>query len=233
MTYGRPTMTSGPFDVLPPLAIDDEYLDGEGGQPQGIPSRMNLFVYSVQLFDIMDDILSNFYSHQGGVVLDGRWQLDLDISEALSYILGVDARMNEWKESIPDFLQPGTNIKYHAEVWYHDVVLQSSILRNRYDWAFAEAGQRLMIDRFLNTKILLFRPILIAAMMRDYSGRPRSAETTDTSLHDSAVSWICDLCVESAQALLDSLFSHLHDKYRSHVWHGVYCKFSFVSVSLG
>jgi len=134
MTYGRPTVTSGPSDVLLPLIIDDEYLlqDGEGIQPPEIPSRMNLFVYTIQLFDIMDDILNTFYSHHGDAFLDGRWQLDLEISEALTDVFRIDARMNEWKESIPDFLQPQVNVKYHSEPWYDYVVLQSNILRNRY-----------------------------------------------------------------------------------------------------
>jgi hypothetical protein len=64
MTFGRPTMISKQWNVQAPAMIDDEYLlmDGEGFQPTDVPSRMGLFVYSSKLFEILDEILSTFYT---------------------------------------------------------------------------------------------------------------------------------------------------------------------------
>ncbi|EDO00513.1 hypothetical protein SS1G_14383 [Sclerotinia sclerotiorum 1980 UF-70] len=69
MTFGRPTMIrTGSWDVPEPAIIDDQYLssDSQGVQQSGLHSRMYLFVYSLRLFDIMDEILSEFYVLQGG-----------------------------------------------------------------------------------------------------------------------------------------------------------------------
>lgn len=68
MASGRSPMLQGPWNVQLPSIIDDEYLleEGTGFQPADIPSRMNLFVYSLQLFDIMEEILSTFYINSSG-----------------------------------------------------------------------------------------------------------------------------------------------------------------------
>jgi hypothetical protein len=63
-TFGRPVTLSRFWSVKPPQAIDDEFLQhiGEGCQPPGLHSKMDGFVYSISLFDILDNVLSTMYS---------------------------------------------------------------------------------------------------------------------------------------------------------------------------
>jgi hypothetical protein len=69
LTFSRPGTISCRHNVPIPQLIDDEYLstvDGqEGSQPDHLPSRMGLFVGSVQLFEIMEKVLAVFYDPQG------------------------------------------------------------------------------------------------------------------------------------------------------------------------
>ncbi|KAK2688920.1 hypothetical protein QWA68_012498 [Fusarium oxysporum] len=64
-TFGRPVLHCRPHTVPLPEPIDDEYLSevDEGCQPEDSPSRITFFVYNMKLFEILDDILSKFYSH--------------------------------------------------------------------------------------------------------------------------------------------------------------------------
>jgi hypothetical protein len=108
MTFGRPTMISKQWNVQAPAMIDDEYLlmDGEGFQPTDVPSRMGLFVYSSKLFEILDEILSTFYTED--VV---KWSSKQDDSETRSQrmlmdVLGFNRRLDKFIASIPKYLQP-------------------------------------------------------------------------------------------------------------------------------
>jgi hypothetical protein len=51
---------------MPPKAIDDEFLQcaGEGSQPLGLPSYVEGFLYSLGLFEILDDVLAVSHDSQ-------------------------------------------------------------------------------------------------------------------------------------------------------------------------
>lgn len=58
MTYGRPSMISGPSTISLPEPIDDVYLSTEadqpyGAQPEGVPSKMACFVLGLRLSNII------------------------------------------------------------------------------------------------------------------------------------------------------------------------------------
>ncbi|OBT71290.1 hypothetical protein VF21_10627 [Pseudogymnoascus sp. 05NY08] len=63
-TFGRPTLLSRNWSVPRPLAIDDEFSSDTGSvvQPAGVPSQFDCFVYSIDFFDILSDVLDVFYT---------------------------------------------------------------------------------------------------------------------------------------------------------------------------
>lgn len=142
MTFGRPTMvTTGSWDVQEPTIIDDQYLstNGQGVQPPGLRSRMTLFVYSIRLFDIMDEILSEFYAHQGeksGSNSNSPKSFDSWSVRDLASILTINAKLDDFRESVPQIFKditqgsytPGTNPFAPHEL---HLMLQSKILRSR------------------------------------------------------------------------------------------------------
>lgn len=86
-----------------PSLIDDEYLrtDGDGAQPKGSNSRMGLFVYSCKLFEILDDILSTFYSVDASADPVSQSRLQDMVSEVLSF----NRRLDNFIISLPGYLK--------------------------------------------------------------------------------------------------------------------------------
>lgn len=103
MTFGRPTMVNRSYGTPMPSLIDDEYLrtDGDGVQPKGANSRMGLFVYSCKLFEILDDILSTFYSADTSADHVSESRLQDMVSEVLSF----NRRLDNFITSLPDYLK--------------------------------------------------------------------------------------------------------------------------------
>ena len=103
MTFGRPVMVSKSYSTPVPSLIDDEYLrmEGDGTQPQNIPSRMGLFVSSCRLFEILSDILSLFYADSQSTPLES----ELCVQQMVLDLLGFNRRLDSFITSIPDYLK--------------------------------------------------------------------------------------------------------------------------------
>lgn len=67
MAYGRPFMIPVTQDLNLPQVIDDElltsYPDTPAEQPHDKPSHMSFFVHTLQLYEIMGEILTTLYSN--------------------------------------------------------------------------------------------------------------------------------------------------------------------------
>lgn len=93
--------------TIRPKAIDDEFLQsaGEGSQPLGLPSYVEGFVYSLGLFDILDDVLAVTHTLQedenAGEYKDRGRQSVLRLVDTLS----LNSRLEDLVESMPDRLK--------------------------------------------------------------------------------------------------------------------------------
>jgi hypothetical protein len=133
MTFGRPTMVLGTWDVIAPSMIDDEYLtqNGDGVQPPDLPSRMGLFVYSLQLFEIMDEVLSSFYIRDSGrTSLNNRFSQSWSPEELLK-VLNISSKLDRFGDSLPDFLRPEFGSITENEPQYNHLMLQAKVLHCR------------------------------------------------------------------------------------------------------
>ncbi|KAM3079687.1 hypothetical protein ACMFMG_006099 [Clarireedia jacksonii] len=215
MTFGRPTMIrAGSWNTLVPAMIDDEHLlvVGEGTQPSGSLSRMCLFIYSLQLFEIMDEILSSFYiqdstrkGKQIGKNTDGRWSID-DLSD----VLIINTKLDRFKSALPPFLQADDQ---HRTSRMHST-LQAKVLQSR----------------FLYVRMMLLRPVLLASVA---NGRTeKQPANPEICLDNSLAKEICTLCIKTAQVLLETLYDNLDANYRSPGWHIVYFAFTGAMILL-
>ncbi|EXJ80121.1 hypothetical protein A1O1_08263 [Capronia coronata CBS 617.96] len=114
MTYGRPPMISATLAaVVPrPLPIDEELLPQEEDQPAPDPtgpSILDFFVQTLELYEILFDVLVGFYSSSSGVDLsvDDIWARHLGPSaiSSNSSILHVERRLIKWEAQLPPHLR--------------------------------------------------------------------------------------------------------------------------------
>ncbi|KAK1239806.1 hypothetical protein MKX08_007248 [Trichoderma sp. CBMAI-0020] len=200
MTFGRPTMVNRSYSTPMPSLIDDEYLrtDGDGIQPDGTNSRMGLFVYSCKLFEILDDILSTFYSVSASVDSVSESRLQDMVSEVLSF----NRRLDNFITSLPDYLKTAQS----SQVF----------MTERNSWKNLQ--QQVLYCRFLYTKLLSLRPLLLLATKRG----PKVAVVASTEenlslLDDHITNRYCDLCINTAHRLIETIFEHLDTAYKSFV----------------
>lgn len=116
-----------------PLMIDDEDLL-EISQECGtvpVPPEMGLFIYSTRLFEILDEVLCAFYSHDDPTYGSTVANLGEKSRQQTPDILRLNAKLDAFFESIPEHLRLSSHAEYAAD--YSDsMVLQARVLNCRY-----------------------------------------------------------------------------------------------------
>lgn len=103
MTFGRPSMVSKWLcDPVPPMSMtDDEYLDIQNTpaavRPDGSPTIVAFFVKAIELYGILDEVVSELYGN--GDFLEQTKHHDL------TAILRFDDRLMQFVQSLPAHLQ--------------------------------------------------------------------------------------------------------------------------------
>ncbi|EGU86233.1 hypothetical protein FOXB_03255 [Fusarium oxysporum f. sp. conglutinans Fo5176] len=128
-TFGRPAMLSHSSLVPLPLMVDDEYLleDGEGTQPAATLCRMGLFVYTVKLLDILNEMLHCFYAEAGHaqVVTIGNHQ-ERSMPD-LHEMLRLNSKLDQFLEALPSNLRLQT-VSGNPDAPSGSALLQARIL---------------------------------------------------------------------------------------------------------
>lgn len=110
MTYGRPPMinSSVAAAVPRPLAIDEERLarsHNVQSHQSREPSILDFFVHTLELYDILYDILVGFYSSSsssGNISVNQAWDKYLRGSDST---LDIERRLVRWESSLPPHLK--------------------------------------------------------------------------------------------------------------------------------
>ncbi|PVH70178.1 hypothetical protein DL98DRAFT_521762 [Cadophora sp. DSE1049] len=214
MTFGRPAMITRSRDTPYPLMIDDDFLqiEAEGHQPSNLPSRMGLFVYSSILYDILDKILITFYTPETATESPAPTSADDTVQKLLSNILTYNRQLDGFQKSIPEYLRlPAREDQPHMNASH--VQLQARILN----------------CRFLYTRVILLRPLLLLSTQSNIRTGSNAADlwrTGSTTLDREIADHACNLCVRTAQELVENLFQNLHTPFRISPWHTVYLSFA-------
>jgi hypothetical protein len=137
VVLGRPAMIATIYATSVPLpaGIDDEFLSAEVNhelvQPSGQPSKMEFFRATLQLYEVLADIISRFY----GPRPDGQRTSGMDSeNETLgpqdyASVLDLDRRLAGFWESLPEVLNYS---QVEPDTHTHSAfVRQSNVLRAR------------------------------------------------------------------------------------------------------
>ncbi|PLB54071.1 hypothetical protein P170DRAFT_460316 [Aspergillus steynii IBT 23096] len=150
---GRPVMISQAPSTSLPAPIDDCYLRVESAiceQPPGVFSRVEWFIATLKLYDILRRVLNSLYDNYGGRV--AAEPVDRRRAEILFQIQSVtqlDAELEDFRHQIP------------AQLCWDAPLADASqdpFLREKY----------LLQARFLYLKILVCRPVLSQSLRETY-----------------------------------------------------------------
>lgn len=143
MTYGRPCMI-GPrsADAVPlPLAIDEEHLLAGPTRPHAVqaqrPAILDFYIWSLKLYDILHDVLYNFYTTDVSQSLPTHGLFDSyfglsSSSEGRPSLLEFERKLSRWESSIPEHLKIENSkqpLEGGVEAVFHR---QAVILHQRY-----------------------------------------------------------------------------------------------------
>ncbi|KAL3484417.1 fungal-specific transcription factor domain-containing protein [Aspergillus germanicus] len=196
MTFGRPAMISKAScgSVPLPATIDEEYIASASGaeatQPADRPSMMAFYAKSLELYEILNDVLLSLYKpipeESPEDIYD--FYFNREPSEGELTIFELDRALTRWTRSLPTHLR-GDPSPVDGNIIFKR---QCVVLR----------------ARFLHVRMLLFRPIL-----SKYCTAREIASDPLISLHDSfpqRVALQCSvICVKVAQEVIGLIHSNI------------------------
>ncbi|KAJ6038242.1 fungal-specific transcription factor domain-containing protein [Penicillium canescens] len=102
-TFGRPAMLTHSSLVPLPLMVDDEYLleNGEGTQPVASKCRIGVFIHSIHLLDILNEVLSSFYPGNGGAQVSTTGNHLERSTPDMHEMLRLNLKLDQFFESLP------------------------------------------------------------------------------------------------------------------------------------
>lgn len=134
MTFGRPAMVSKVSSgaVPLPVRVDDEFIisnsTAELSQPEGKPSVMAFYIKTLELYEIMNDVLLSLYKP---VVEDSPddvhdFYFNNSVSEGERTVFDLDRSLNQWARNLPAHLCPGSSSRSDSPIFFRQsVVLQA------------------------------------------------------------------------------------------------------------
>ena len=135
MTFGRPAMiTKASSGAVPlPAAVDEEFIPSESmseaSQPPDRPSMMAFFGKSLELYDIMNDVLESLYNQSTDVSGEDIHDFYFNniTGEGERTIFELDHCLSRWTKSIPMHLRGDSAMKSTNPIFCR----QSIVLRAR------------------------------------------------------------------------------------------------------
>lgn len=146
MTYGRPLMvgTRSAMAVPLPQPMPDELLPSEFTGPQIFsseqephPSAIDFYVSSLKLYDILHDVLSNFYhvhNEQNTRTFEGPYDRYFGRSQAYvsqPSVFELERALEKWEDELPSHLRLGTRQPPLGVGWDNMLYRQAKILHQR------------------------------------------------------------------------------------------------------
>ncbi|KAJ5552045.1 hypothetical protein N7461_006743 [Penicillium sp. DV-2018c] len=197
MTFGRPAMISKASSgaVRLPAAVDDDYIPLESSkevsQPSNCPSMMAFYAKSLELYEIMNDVLLTLYNPVSDECSEDVHEFSFDnaTGEGERTIFQIDRSLTKWTRSLPPHLRGDSSETSANPIFCR----QKIVLR----------------ARFLHVRMLLFRSTLskyCAVRDNTTTGPPMSA-------YDSfprRIALQCSvICVKTAQETIELIHNNV------------------------
>ncbi|KAJ5586648.1 hypothetical protein N7450_006435 [Penicillium hetheringtonii] len=197
MTFGRPAMISKVSSgaVPLPLLVDDEFISenaaAEPMQPSGQPSLLAFYAKTLELYEIMNDVLLSLYRP---ITDDGaddihEFYFNKTLNEGEHSIFELDHNLTLWARSLPAHLRVGAAPERDNPVFFRQGIVLNA--------------------RFLHVRILLFRPILSKyCSIRDNLTMNSLIPISDSFPHRVALQ--CSIiCVRVAQESIEMIYNNV------------------------
>lgn len=118
MTFGRPAMISRVSSgaVPLPVTVDDEFISAETAsepsQPGDQPSIMGFYAKSLELYEIMNDVLLSLYKPVPEDHTDEPHDFYFNsvVSEGERTIFDLDRSLTRWTRGLPPHLRGGSSL---------------------------------------------------------------------------------------------------------------------------
>jgi hypothetical protein len=115
-----------------PLRVDDEFIisnsTAEPSQPEGMPSIMAFYIKTLELYEIMNDVLLSLYKPAAEDSPDDvhDFYFNNAVSEGERTVFDLDRSLNQWARNLPSHLCPGSSSRSDNPIFSRQrVVLQA------------------------------------------------------------------------------------------------------------
>lgn len=212
MTYGRPSMTSH----LPSVPLPET---GEEEHSSGTPSPMTFYISTIELYRILDSILSDIYGAWRGHSSHGS-RRHATKHGGLDVIIELEEKLSEYENNLPHFLNWNRPLD-QAITEQLTLQRQRNVLRARY----------------LYLRLLLYRPILTqlcseSVHPRTQADKRSSSHPSSSSLYASIISKCAAACVRAAIDLVSFVHETYHTSATDPWWYNGFCTFPFIVIWL-
>lgn len=155
MTFGRPAMISRVSSgaVPLPVIVDDEYIvagdTSEPSQPADQPSMMGFYAKSLDLYEIMNDVLLSLYKPISDEHTDEAHDFYFNnvISEGERTIFDLDRSLTRWTRTLPPHLRADFSASTDNQIFCRQrIVLHARFVDCTYSGA---SSNRFLPDSFM------------------------------------------------------------------------------------
>ncbi|KAL2147643.1 hypothetical protein VTI28DRAFT_8097 [Corynascus sepedonium] len=216
-TFGRPGLIfPGLTQTAPPLAIDEEYLSttGEGHQPEGLPSRLDMMTFTLKTVEILEEMKSA--RRAPGIKLKHAGD-EITMPDPTN-LLSVNAKIDDLLEGLPEHLRPDAD--YSKMLLNEDAVkcfrIQSHAIR----------------FRLLTIRVFLLRPSLLAEAQRWTNPAACSTLTASSMLQERLHHEICSLCLGTVHTMLEEIQSGPATNGGISAWYALHFTFAAATILL-
>lgn len=191
MTYMK-SLSMSRNGVELPRALDDEYITADQYLLPPLnarPSYVTYYLYSIKLFDIIEEILRTFHSGE-------RFNVH-NPTKSISDILNIEHKLQVYRRKLPEYLRlENYERKEVAATFTHAQRVQCNVLQSRY----------------LHTRIILLQHVLLGRLFRTSAYEETKAVESNWNtvytrsyegyLQENTELSICNLCVITALQLI-------------------------------
>ena len=197
LTDGHPSMTSGSNAPLPSAIVQSPT-----GEAQ-YPSPVAFYVANMELYKILDRILSDVYKVWRGRPRNSMVDGPANKQAGLDVALDLEEKLLEYESNLPSFLN-----------WKHGSVPDIE----RSEQLVLERQRNVLHARLLYLVVLLYRPIFTTVCSEIYTGN-RRVTARHSTFYLSMLSRCASTCVRAAIDLISLIYETYKTSATDTWWH--------------
>lgn len=197
----------GLTQVPPPLAVDEEYLSAteEGRQPEGVPSLMDLTLYSSKILEVLNEMRAAARAPQLKLKTSGD---EFTVPDPTA-LLRVNSRIDDLFDGLPPHLR-------------HDADYSKMPLNENLIKCFQTQSHAVRF-RLLLLRVFLLRPSLLAEAQRWATRNPTVPQTASLMLQERFHQEICTLCLATVHTVIEEIHNTLVTQGGISAWYALHC----------